>query len=126
MKIIKQKYLIKAPVEKVWDALVNPEVIKRWSGSPAKMDGNVGTSFKLWGGEMYGTNTKVVEYKLLEQDWYGGDWAKPSKASFELISKNYQTEVLLIHKGFPEEEMDDFAEGWNSYYLGAIKKMFEE
>ena len=126
MKEIKQTYLINSPVEKVWDALVNPKVIEKWSGVPAKMDDKAGTKFELWGGDMHGTNTKIVKNKLLEQDWYGGDWDKPSKVRFELSAKNNQTEVTLTHSGVPEEEVNDFADGWKRYYLGEIKKLLEK
>jgi len=126
MKIITQTYSIKAPVEKVWQALVDPEIIKIWSGTPAKMDGKVGTKFELWNGDMYGTNTKVTENKLLEQDWFGGDWEKPSKVKFGLTQKGKTTTVILTHSNVPEEKADDFAEGWKSYYLGEIKKLLEK
>jgi len=38
MKIIKQKYTIKAPVARVWQAFVDPKIIDSWGGGPAKMD----------------------------------------------------------------------------------------
>lgn len=126
MKIIKQTYLIDAPIEKVWDALVNPKVIQIWSGSPATMDDKAGTKFSLWGGDMHGINTKVVKNKLLEQDWYGGNWNKPSKVKFELSEKNDLTQVRLTHSDLPEPEINDFADGWNRYYLGEIKRLLEK
>jgi len=73
MKTIKQKYSIKAPVEKVWQSLVDPKIIKQWGGGPAKMDDKVGTNFKLWGGDIYGKNLKVIKNKLLIQNWISGD-----------------------------------------------------
>lgn len=38
MKTIKQTYHIKAPVEKVWEALVNSKEIEGWGAVPAKID----------------------------------------------------------------------------------------
>lgn len=85
--MIKQHYTIKASVEDVWDALVNPKVIKKWSGAKAKMSDKEGTDFSLWGGGIWGTNTKTKENELIEQDWYGGDWDKPSKVVIKLTEK---------------------------------------
>lgn len=81
MKIIKQIYKISASIQEVWRALVEPEVINQWGGGPARMDDKVGTQFSLWGGDIHGKNIKVVENKELIQDWYGGDWDKPSKVT---------------------------------------------
>ncbi len=125
VKIIKQVYLIDAPIEKVWDALVNPKIIEMWSGVSAKMSDKEEAEFELWGGDMHGTNTKVVRNRLLEQDWYGGDWDEPSKVRFELSEKDDQTKVVLTHAGVPEDEVNDFSDGWNRYYLGEIKKLLE-
>ena len=55
--LIKQHYVIKAPVAKVWRSFVDPKVIDSWGGGPAKMDDKVGTKFSLWGGDIYGINT---------------------------------------------------------------------
>jgi len=70
MKSLKQKYVIKAEASKVWSALVEPTEIKNWGAGPAKMKDAEGFKFSLWGGDIWGTNTKVVNKKLLEQDWY--------------------------------------------------------
>lgn len=125
MKTIKQTYQIKAPVEKVWQALVDPKIIKKWSGAGAKMDANVGTKFELWGGDIYGTNTQVINNEKLVQDWYGGDWAESSKATFTLEDMNGETELSLVHENIPDDEADDIEDGWKRYYLGEIKKLLE-
>ena len=60
MKIIKKNYVVNASIEKVWDALVNPSTINKWGGGPAKMSAVSASEFELWGGDIYGKNTKVV------------------------------------------------------------------
>lgn len=126
MKTIKQIYTIKAPIEKVWKALVDPEVIEEWGGGPAEMDEKEGTEFKLWGGDIYGKNLEVERNKKLVQSWFGGDWEEASKVSFLLSSDQEKTKVELIHENVPDEEADDIEDGWNRYYLGEIKKFLEE
>ena len=126
MKTITQTYTIKAPVEKVWEALVDPAMIEKWGGGPAVMDDNVGTEFSLWGGDIYGTNTKVVPNKILEQDWYGGEWEKPSKVIFKLSEKDGVTTLDLVHTDLPEESESDFADGWKNYYCGPLKELVEK
>lgn len=123
MKTIKQTYHIKAPIEEVWQALVDPKIIEKWSGSSAKMDDKVGTKFELWDGDIYGTNTEVIKNKKLVQDWYGGKWDKPSKATFLLKSKDGETDLELVHENVPDDGENDFDDGWKTYYLGEIKKL---
>lgn len=125
MKEILKEYHIKSPVKDVWDALINPETIEKWGGGPVEMDEKVGTKFKLWGGDIFGTNTEVIHEKKLVQDWYGGDWPEPSKLVFELISEKDGTLLKLTQKGVPEDEEEDIDSGWDDYYLGAIKEYLE-
>lgn len=125
MKTIRQKYTIKAPVEKVWQALVDPKIIAKWGGGPAKMDDKVGTNFKLWGGDIHGQNLKVVKNKELTQDWISGDWEKPSRLTFKLSAVKDGTQVDLLQTEVPDEEYADIADGWKEYYLGPIKAYLE-
>lgn len=126
MKTIKQIYKINASVADVWKALVDPEVIDKWGGGPARMDDKVGTRFSLWGGEIHGKNIKVVKNKELVQEWFGGKWDKPSKVTFTLIMKNNVTEVNLLHEDVPDEEAKSITDGWKTYYLGPLKKLLEK
>jgi len=126
MKALKQEYHIMAPIEKVWDALVNPKTIDKWGGGPTKMSEKEGFEFSFWGGDITGINTKVIPMKLLEQDWMSGKWNKFSKLSFKLTHKDGCTTVYLTQTGIPDDEFDDIADGWDTYYLGEIKKLLEK
>lgn len=126
MPTIKQTYEINAKAEEVFDALVNPEIIQDWSGDEAKMSADVGAKFSLWGGQMFGTNLEVVKNKKLVQEWCYDQWDKPSKVTFTLKAKGKQTIVELLHEDVPEKSLTSITEGWDIYYLGAIREMFEE
>lgn len=126
MKTIRQTYLINAPPELVWKALVDPTVISKWGGGPARMDDKVGTKFTLWGGDICGKNIKVIKKKELVQEWFGGKWKKPSKATFKLAEKKDKTELRLLHEDVPDQEAKDIEEGWKAYFLGPLKKLLEK
>ncbi|MBI3260888.1 SRPBCC domain-containing protein [Candidatus Berkelbacteria bacterium] len=125
MKIIRKSYLIGAPVAKVYQALVDPKIIDRWGAGPAQMSDRVGATFSLWGGDIHGTNRKIVKNKTIVQDWFGGDWEKPSKLTIELTGEKGKTRVDLTHQDVPEKEIKSFASGWDEYYFGAIKELLE-
>ncbi len=126
MDAIKQSYHIKASVAQVWQALVDPKIIARWGGGPAKMDKEVGTKFSLWGGDIHGTNKEVVKEKKLVQEWYGGDWPKPSIITFILHGDDSETTVDLLQQDVPDAEHKNISEGWKEYYMGPLKKLLEK
>ena len=119
-------YSIRAPVREVWQALTDPKKIDAWGGGPAKMEPKAGTKFTLWGGDIHGTNTKVVPEKILMQDWFSGDWPEPSKVTFTLTGKAYTTEVKLTHTDIPDDEFSDIKSGWDDYYLEPLKTLLEK
>lgn len=127
MKSIEQTYIINAPISKVWQAFVDPKIIEQWGGGPVIMDDRDGTSFSLWGGDVFGTNTQVIKHKLLEQDWFGDQaWSAPSKISFSFGGNNGSTLVRLIQENIPDKDAEDIAEGWKIYYLGPLKELVEK
>lgn len=126
MKSFKQEYVINAPADKVWEALVDPKIIEKWGGGPAKMSDKEGAAFSLWGGDIWGKNTKVVPLKLLIQDWYGGKWDGPSVVTFSLTDKNGKTILTLAHENLPDAGWEEFADGWKEDYLGPLKELVEK
>lgn len=125
MPTIVQKYEMNATPEQVFDALVNPDTIQTWSGDEAKMGPEVGDTFTLWGGQMFGKNLEVVKNKKLVQEWCYDQWEKPSKVTFTLKAKGKKTIVELLHEDVPEKSLTSIDEGWDAYYLGAMKDMFD-
>jgi uncharacterized protein YndB with AHSA1/START domain len=126
MPTIKQTYEMNATPEKVFEALVDPEIIQIWSGDEAKMGPEVGDNFTLWGGQMFGKNLEVVKNKKLVQEWSYDQWEAPSKVTFTLKPKGKKTIVELLHEDVPEKSLKSIDEGWDGYYLGAMKEMFDE
>ncbi|EKD62433.1 MAG: hypothetical protein ACD_52C00171G0003 [uncultured bacterium] len=125
MKIIKKVYKIKSSVEKVWDALTNPVTMDKWGANSAKMSDKQDFEFSLWNGDIWGKNTEVVSGKKLVQEWFAGKWSKPSIVTFTLSEKDGVTTLALVHTGVPEKEFDSINTGWDSFYLGEIKKLLE-
>ena len=127
MKIIKQAYEINSPVEKVWEALVDPKKINGWGGGPAKMSADKGFEFSLWDGEIYGENLDVIPEKLLVQEWWSktDNWDASTKATFKLTSRNGKTKLELIHENVPDKSESDIDSGWKDFYLGPLKAYLE-
>jgi activator of HSP90 ATPase len=127
MPTITQIYEIDASAEELFDALVNPDVIEIWSRDEAKMGDGIGDTFSLWSGQMFGKNLEVIPNKKLVQEWSYENWEAPSKVTFTLKSKSKNKTIIeLLHEDVPEKAHRSIESGWDEYYLGAIKRMFEE
>ncbi len=126
MPEITLQYKIKAPIAKVWQALVDPEEINRWGAGPAKMAAEPNFEFSLWGGDITGKNMQVIKEKSIIQRWVYGDWEKPSGVKIDLHEEDGITTIDLLHKGYPEKEHQNLIDGWNGDYFGAMKKYLEK
>lgn len=125
MKKITQKYVIKSPIQEVWQALTDPEIIDKWGGGPAKMSSEEGFEFELWGGDVYGKNIEVTPGKKLVQEWFGGKWDKPSIATFVLNPNGTGTKIDFSQVDVPDSEFSEIEQGWRDYYLGPLRDYLE-
>jgi len=122
---IKKVYKIRSSIEDVWKALVDQSVINKWGGGPSIMVESVGTDFELWNGDVYGKNIGIIHESQLVQEWFGGDWAKPSIVTFSLKKEDPYTILKLEQTNVPFDEVEDIDSGWDDFYLGPMKKMLE-
>ena len=125
MKTISQKHIIHASPSEVYSALTNPFTIELWSGYPAVMEPTEGFEFTIFDGDITGKNIKVVENELLVQNWYFGDVTDESMVTIKLSPHEKGTRVTIEHTNVPDEDFDEFEEGWKTYYWGAIKDFFK-
>jgi len=126
MKNIQQTYTIAATPDEVWRALTAPELIEVWSGADAEFEPTVGVAYSLWDGSIGGEIIEVVPHQKLVQSWQPEDWTiEDSVVTFTLSPVKDGTRVDLFHENVEEFDFEGTTEGWDVYYLGAIKRMFE-
>ncbi len=126
MPTIEQVYVIRGLPGDVWDALINPERIQVWSGKPAEYTPEPGAEYWLWDGDIRGKVLEAETNKRLVQTWKPRNWdIEDSVVTFELIPTEDGTQVNLTHENVQDWDYDDTAEGWDTFYVGAIKKMIE-
>jgi len=123
---IRKTYVINAPAGTVWKALTDPKVIERWSGGPADMSAEPGSTFALWDGSIFGTVVEVDPGHSMVQEWYGGNWDAPSIARFTLSADpSGGTRLEFENTGVPDADAVDIDAGWDDYYLGPIRELLE-
>jgi uncharacterized protein YndB with AHSA1/START domain len=126
MNDIKQSYEIAATPAEVWRALTEPRIIEEWSEAKADFPLQAGAAYSLWDGSIGGTIVEFVPLQKLVQTWKPQEWVRTdSIVTFTLLPQGNGTRVDLHHVNVEESDFDGTTEGWDIYYLGAIKRMFE-
>jgi uncharacterized protein YndB with AHSA1/START domain len=129
---------INASIKKVWDALVNPEIIKQYLfGTETITDWKVGSPIIFQGvyeGVAYkdkGTILELIPEKKLKYNY----WSSFSKLedipenyqqiSFELLSKNGKSILSLTQENIPNQTAKEHSEANWGMVLDQIKKIVE-
>ncbi|MCH8908700.1 MAG: SRPBCC domain-containing protein, partial [Candidatus Heimdallarchaeota archaeon] len=100
--------------DRVYQELMNSEQHAKVTGGPAEIENKEGGSFSNFGGQIYGTFSKLVENKEIVQQWRVGPWPDGyfSTVSFKLQEEGKKTKITFSHKGIPDEAADMINEGW--------------
>lgn len=133
----KYQTLIKAPVEKVWDALTKPELVKQYFfGSNQETDWNVGSKI-VWTGEYEGTT--YIDKGVVLEFWphrklsfsYLSSWSgledRPENyllVTYEVKSVEGGTELTITQTNYDEEKAKHSAENW-AIVIDGLKKLVE-
>ena len=120
MQDFKKYYIIPATPAEVYLALTNPLTIMLWTGAEAEMSTEPNSKFSLWGDSISGKNLSFEENKRIEQQWYFGDQEEESIVTIILHEHKKGTSAELRHSNIPDEVYEEFAEGWDHSYFGAL------
>lgn len=133
----KYQTVIAASIEKVWEALINPEIVKRYFfGSNQETDWKVGSKI-LWTGEYEGTTYEdkgvVLEFSPNEKLSYSyfSSWSgledKPENyllVTYEVKQTEEGTELIITQSNYNEEKAKHSAENWG-VVINGLKKIVE-
>lgn len=133
--IIRKEVSMKAPIERVWKALVSPEIIKEYMyGTTVISDWKEGGSIRftgVWEGTPYedkGTILSFREQEILEYSYwssFSGIEDVPSNyaiVKFELQRAGEQTRLVLTQRNSPTPQMQEHSDkGWGEVLQHIIK-----
>jgi activator of HSP90 ATPase len=128
-EVIRQKVIIEADPEEVYEAYVNPKKHAEFTGSPATGKAKVGGKFTAWDGYISGKYLVLEEGKRVVQEWKTTDWPAgypPSLVELTLKEKGRKTELEMIHSNTPAEKAEEYAQGWKDYYWKPLKEYFRK
>lgn len=130
---------IHARPEKVWDALTNPEMVRRYMmGATVNSNWTAGAPI-TWSGEMRGRSfedhgkvLRAERCRLLEYTHYSGGQGTPDSpdnyhtVKIELADEGRDTKVTLVQEGNPTEEARRHSEdNWRDM-LDGLRKVVEQ
>jgi activator of HSP90 ATPase len=124
LKTYKKTFKINTEPADVYAALTNPYTLELWTGYSAKMSTEPGSEFSLWDGDITGLNLEFIQDKKVVQQWDFGDQKEKSIVTITIFPDGPNSSVNVEHTNIPDNEYDDFAEGWKDFYFGAIKSFF--
>lgn len=105
--------LLPYPVEKVWQAVTEPEKLALWFGGPAEVDLKVGGKIRLGllMTTVEGVITRLEKEKLLEYTW-----GEDNTVRWELYKFNENCCSLVFTETLvPGSYLPDAAPGWHGY-----------
>ena len=126
MKDFKKYYILETTPDEVYNALTNPVAIKLWTGEEADMSTEPGSEFSMWDESIVGKNLEFVENKKIVQQWYFDGQEEPSIVTILLHPHRQGTSVEVKHTNIPDEEYENFVEGWDESYFGSLIEFFNE
>jgi uncharacterized protein YndB with AHSA1/START domain len=128
---------LNASIEKVWDALTNPEIVKRYFfGTNLMTDWQVGHKIAFtgeWDGKAYEDKGIVQEYVPNQKAVYTylSSWSGLADApenyqliTYEVNEVDNGTELTITQTNFDEEKAKHSEESWASIIEG-MKKLVE-
>ena len=135
---IQYKTTVNAPIEKVWDALTNPEIVKKYFfGTELITTWKVGDDIIFqgeWEGQKYKDLGKILEYFHNEKLAYSflSNWSgkenKPENhlwICYEVVQKDNVTELTISQTNYDEERAKHSEGNWASL-VDEMRKIIEK
>jgi uncharacterized protein YndB with AHSA1/START domain len=122
-----REIMIDAEPETIWPFLTDPHRHVEWLGSVADIDPRPGGTYRvLIGGQHYSAG-EYVEVVPMQKVVFTFGWEQeghpipPGSTTIEisLHPEGDKTRVRLIHRGLPDDAINDHGNGW-AHYLGRL------
>ena len=125
----KQRRIINASPQEVYDAFVSGRKHSEFTGARATSLQRVGGKFTAWDGYVTGKYLVLQKGKRIAQEWKTTEWPRgyaPSHVELILNEHPKGTEVLLTHSNVPAHQAAQYRKGWIERYWERLSKYFSE
>jgi activator of HSP90 ATPase len=126
---IRQKVIIPATPEEVYEAFIDAKKHSAFTGSKATCVPKIGGKFTAWDGYISGKNLELEKGKKIVQEWKTTEWPRdypPSKLELTFKKVTEGTELTMVHSEVPAEQANDIEQGWIDFYWKPLKEYFKK
>ncbi len=125
---IRQKVVLDATPDEVYNALMDAKTHAKFTGSRATIVPKVGGRITAWDNYITGKNLELVKGKRIVQEWSTSEWPDgypPSKLTITLKKTGDKTELSMVHSKVPRAQMKSYNGGWKEWYWNPLKEYFK-
>ena len=119
--------ILPAKPSAVYKAWLSTDGHSQMTGSPAKVDGKVGGKFSAWDGYIFGTTLELTPNERILQAWRTTEFpedAPDSRVEVILEAVTGGTQLTLAHSKMPEDQVEDYRQGWEDFYFKPMSEFF--
>ncbi len=128
-RTIVQNVMIPADPDEVYDAFMDPEKHSDFTQTQTTGSQEVGGEVSASDGYITAKNIELKKGKKIVQEWTTSEWPEgygPSILEIDLKKVDGGTELIMTHSNVPDEQADDYAEGWMDFYWNPLVKYFQQ
>jgi activator of HSP90 ATPase len=129
VRTIVQKVTIPATPDEVYEAFMDPEKHSDFTNTKTIGSQEIGGEVSASDGYITARNIELKKGKKIVQEWTTSEWPEgypPSVLQLELKKVDGGTELIMTHSKVPDEQADDYAEGWMEYYWNPMIEYFQK
>ena len=119
--------VIPATPSEIYKAWLSTKGHAAMTGSAAKVNGKVGGKFSAWDEYIFGTTLELTPNERILQTWRTSEFPEDAPDSrVEIIFEEAAggTKITLAHSNMPENQVDDYRQGWEDFYFKPMKEYF--
>jgi len=119
---------MKCSGQELFHALTQKDMIQIFTGSEAKMKdaAEAGDTFELLGGNISGKFIEVSPFTRIVEEWRLKSWPSGMTSTVTITIKQSKEDTTLVvnQKGVPQKEVESTRQGWQRYYIEALRRSF--
>ena len=119
--------VVPAKASEIYKAWLSTKGHAAMTGSPAKVEGKVGGKFSAWDGYIFGTTLELTPNERIPQAWRTTEFpedAPDSRLEVLLEEVTGGTKITLAHTKMPDDQVEDYRQGWEDFYFKPMKQYF--
>lgn len=126
-KSFEVKTVLPATPEQVYAAWLDSTAHGEMTGGAANTSAEVGAAHSAWDGYITGKNLALKPGARILQSWRSEEFpddAPDSTIEVLLRAVDAGTELTLVHRDVPDDQADDYEQGWLDHYFEPMHAYF--